>query len=112
MKFRFGEDRKNRLITFSSIVPDLMEDLDIKDSFIIEQLKEKWPSYVGVILSAHSFPDRIFNKFLFINVDHSVYAGELSIHTGDILKKIKNDYGDNFIKSIKYEVKKSRWRSN
>ena len=112
MKFRFGENRKNKLITFSNIVTDLMEDLDIKDSFIIDELKEKWPSYVGNILSAHSFPDRIFNKFLFINVDHSAYAGELSIHTIEILKKIKNDYGDNFIKSIKFEVKKSRWRSS
>lgn len=112
MKFRFGENRKNTIITFGSIVSDLMEDLDIKDSFIIQELKEKWPSYVGNILSAHSFPDRIFNKYLFINVDHSAYAGELSIHTADILKKIKNDYGDNFIKSIKFEVKKSKWRSS
>ena len=67
---------------------------------------------MGNILSSHSFPDRIFNKYLFINVDHSAYAGELSIHTADILKKIKNDYGDNFIKSVKFEVKKSRWRSS
>lgn len=88
-----------------------MEDLDIKDSFIIQELKEKWPAYVGNILSAHSFPDRIFNKYLFINVDHSAYAGELSIHAGEILKKIKSDYGDNFIRSIKFEVKKSKWRS-
>ena len=111
MKFRFGENRKNKLITFGNIVPDLMEDLDIKDSFIIDQLKEKWPFYVGNILSTHSFPDRIFNRYLFINVDHSAYAGELSIHMIDILKKIKNDYGDNFVKSIKFEVKKSRWRN-
>ncbi len=112
MKFRFGENRKNTIITFGNIVAELMEDLDIKDSFIIQQLKEKWPTYVGNILSTHSFPDRIFNRYLFINVDHSAYAGELSIHTADILKKIKNDYGDNFIKAIKFEVKKSKWRSS
>lgn len=110
MKFRFGENRKSKLITFGNIVNDLMEDLDIKDSFIIEELKEKWHSYVGNILSAHSFPERIFNKCLFINVDHSAYAGELSIHMTKILNKIKNDYGDNFIKTIKFEVKRSRWR--
>ena len=110
MKFRFGDDRKNKTITFSNIVTDLIDDLDLKDSFIINELKEKWPSYVGKILSAHSFPDRIYNKFLFINVDHSAYSGELSIHAADIMKKIKNDYGDGFIKSIKFEVKKSRWR--
>jgi len=112
LKFRFGENRKNKLITFGNIVNDLMEDLDIKDSFIISELKQKWPSYVGNILSAHSFPDRIFNKYLFINVDHSAYAGELSIHMNEILKKIKSDYGDSFVRSIKFEVKKSRWRNS
>jgi len=112
LKFRFGENRKNNIITFSNIVPDLMEDLDIKESFIIDELKLKWPLYVGNILSAHSHPDRIFNKYLFINVDHSAYSGELSIHSSEILKKIKIDYGDNFIKSIKFEVKKSRWRNS
>jgi hypothetical protein len=112
LKFRFGENRKNTMVTFGNIVSDLMEDLDIKDSFIIQDLKQKWPSYVGNILSAHSFPDRIFNKYLFINVDHSAYAGELSIHTAEILKKIRSDYGENFIKAVKFEVKKSRWRNS
>lgn len=111
MKFRFGEDRKKRMVTFSSLVPELMEDLDIKESFFISQLKEKWPFYVGKILSTHSFPDRIFNKILFINVDHSAYAGELSIHAADIQKQIQNDFGENLIKSVKFEIKKSRWRN-
>jgi hypothetical protein len=112
LKFRFGDDRKNKMITFSNIITDLIDDLDLKDSFIMEELKEKWPFYVGNTLSAHSFPDRIFNKFLFINVDHSAYSSELSIHTVDILRKIKSDYGENFIKAIKFEVKKSRWRNS
>ena len=112
MKFRVGEDRKNKLVTFGNLVSDLMDDLDIKDSFIIEELKSRWPSYVGNILSTHSFPERIFNKNLFINVDHSIYAGELSIHSGEILKKIKIDYGESFIKAVKFEVKKSRWRKS
>lgn len=112
LKFRFGEDRKNKMVQFSNLITDLIDDLELKDSFIIVELKEKWPSYVGNILSAHSSPDRIYNKFLFINVDHSAYAGELSIHSADILRKIKNDYGDGFIKTIKFEVKKSRWRKS
>jgi predicted nucleic acid-binding Zn ribbon protein len=112
LKFRFGEERKTRLVSFSNLVSDLINDLEIKDSFIIEELKSKWSSYVGNILSTHSFPERIFNKNLFINVDHSVYAGELSIHTGEILKKIKRDFGENFIKAVKFEVKKSRWRKS
>jgi hypothetical protein len=89
LKFRLGEDRKNKIVAFSNIFADLVDDLELKDSFIISELKEKWPSYVGNILSAHSFPDRIYNKFLFINVDHSAFSSELSIHAADILKKIK-----------------------
>ena len=112
MKFRFGEDRKKKLVSFGDLVPDLMDDLEIKDSFIIEELKSKWPDYVGNILATHSIPERIFKKHLFINVDHSVYAGELSIHTGEILKKIKRDYGENFIKAVKFEVKKNGWRKS
>jgi hypothetical protein len=112
LKFRFGEERKKRLVSFSNLFTDLIDDLGIKDSFIIEELKSKWPAYVGNILSTHSLPERIFNKNLFINVDHSVYAGELSIHTGEILKKIKKDYGEDFIKAIKFEVKKNRWRKS
>jgi len=112
LKFKLGEDRKKKLVSFGDLVSDLMDDLEIKDSFLIEELKSKWPVYVGNILSTHSFPERIFNKNLFINVDHSVYAGELSIHTGEILKKIKRDYGENFIKAVKFEVKKSRWRKS
>lgn len=110
MNFRLGEDRKNKTIQFSNLISDLVDDLELKDSFIIVGLKEKWPFYVGNILSSHSFPDRIYNSFLFINVDHSAYAGELSIHAADILRKIKSDFGDTLIKSIKFEIKKSRWR--
>ena len=110
MKFRFGEDRKNKVITFSNIVTDLIDDLELKDSFIITGLKEKWPAYVGNILSAHSYPDRIYNKLLFINVDHSVYSSELSLHGAEILKKIKNDFGDSLVTKLKFETSKSRWR--
>lgn len=94
------------------MLPDVMEDLNIKDSFIIRELNNKWSSYVGNILSTHSYPERIFNQNLFINVDHSAYASELSIHKNELLKKIKNDFGDNIIKSIKFETRKSRWRNS
>jgi hypothetical protein len=112
LKFKFGEDRRSRLVTFSNLVNDLIDDLEIKDSFIIEELKSKWQSYVGNILSTHSTPERIIKKNLFINVDHSTFASELSIHSGEILKKIKKDYGEGLIKAVKFEVKKSRWRKS
>jgi len=112
LKFRFGDQRRNQVISFSGIIPDLMEEFNLNDSFLIETLAEKWSQYVGNILSSHSSPDRIFKKILFIKVDHSAYSNELSMHQDNIVKKIKDDFGSDFINSIRFEVKKSRWNKN
>lgn len=110
MKFRIGHNRKKKLVSFSSILPDIIEDLDLHDSFIIENLREKWPFYTGATISAHSQPDRIFKKFLFITVDHPAYANDLSLMKNVILNKIKNDFGNDFITNIKFDVKTIKWK--
>jgi len=110
LKFRIGHNRKKKLMSFSSILPDVIEDLDLHDSFVIENLREKWPIYTGVTISTHSQPDRIFKKVLFITVDHPVYANELSLMKNGILNKIKNDFGNNFITNIKFDVKTIKWK--
>ncbi|HOP61765.1 MAG TPA: DUF721 domain-containing protein [Spirochaetota bacterium] len=112
MKFRFGDKRKKNTVSFSNLVSDIIDDLDLNESFFMERLRERWPEYVGNILSTHSFPDRIFSNILFIRVDHSVYANELSMHQGFILKKVKEDFGSGYINAIRFEVKKSRWNRN
>lgn len=110
MKFRVGNNRKKKVISFSSILPDVIEDLDLGDSFIIENLREKWPHYTGNVISAHSQPGRIFKKVLFITVDHSIYANELSLLKNSILTKICNDFGNDFITNIKFEIKMIKWK--
>lgn len=112
LKFRFGDHRKNQTLSFSSIIPDIIDELDLNESFFVERIAEKWPEYVGSILSSHSLPDRIFNNILFIRVDHSTFSNELSLHQGIILKKIKDDFGSGYINAIRFEVKKSRWSKN
>lgn len=111
MKFRIGSERNNRILSFSEILPDVIDDLNLEDTFFIENIKEKWESYVGKTLAVHSTPDRIFRKILFVKVDHSAYGNELSLHSGNILGKLKNDFGPQLIDSVRFElVKKSRYR--
>mgnify|MGYP002349273556 FL=1 len=112
MKFRFGDIRKNQTLSFSNIVPDIIDELDLNESFFLERIAEKWPEYVGKILSSHSTPDRIFKNILFIRVDHSAYSNDLSMHQNQILKKIKDDFGPEYINAIRFEVQKSRWSKN
>jgi len=110
LKFRIGNDRIKSVVTFNSILPELIEDLDLKDSYLIQELSDKWKYYVGNILAVHSQPDRIFKKTLFVNTDHSVYLNELSLQVTSILKKINDDYGKGFIKTIKFNVKNLNWK--
>ncbi|HPS56493.1 MAG TPA: DUF721 domain-containing protein [Spirochaetota bacterium] len=111
MKFRIGCERNNRILSFSDILPDVIDDLNLEDTFFIENIRDKWESYVGNTLSVHSTPDRLFRKILFVKVDHSAYANELSLHSGNILNKLKTDFGPQLINSVRFElVKKSRYR--
>lgn len=110
MKFRFGDERTGHTLTFNNILPDIIEDLNLKDSYIIQEMCNNWINYVGGILAVHSQPDRIFKKTLFINADHSVYLNELSLQTKNIMKKINDDYGNNFIMNIKLNIKSLNWK--
>lgn len=111
MRFRIKEERKKEMLTFESILPEIIDDLKLEESFFITSLKEKWESYVGKTLSVHSVPDRIFKKTLFVSVDHSAYSNELSLHSTAILKKIGDDFGPEFLYNIRFEIiKKGRYR--
>ena len=110
MKFRITGDRNNRTLSFGDILPDVIKDLSLEDTFFIENIKDRWESYVGKTLSVHSTPDRLFRRILFVKVDHSAYANELSLHSGNILNKLKTDFGPQLIDSVRFElVKKSRY---
>lgn len=110
MKFRITSDRNNRTLSFGDILPDVIKDLSLEDTFFIENIKDRWESYVGKTLSVHSTPDRLFRRILFVKVDHSAYANELSLHSGNILNKLKTDFGPQLIDSVRFElVKKSRY---
>ncbi len=111
MKFRVGEKRQKKTISFNGILSDLIEDLDLKDSFVIENIRDRWSVYSGNILAAHSQPDRIFKHTLFITVDHSVYANELSMQKRSILKKVRDEIGSDIIGNIKFEVKNIKWKN-
>ena len=111
MKFRISSERNSRILSFSDILPDVIDDLNLKDTFFIENIRDKWDSYVGRTLSVHSKPDRLFKGILFVKVDHSAYANELSLHSENILGKLKKDFGPQLIRSVRFElIKKSRYR--
>jgi len=106
MKFRFSSKRSRKTIDFGNLLPDIVSEFEINDSFIVEDLRSKWEDIAGQILASHSVPDRIFKQILFIITDHSVYANELMMMKNEILDKIISSNPAASINTIKIEIKK------
>jgi len=109
MKFRVTEKRKNNIVSFNGLLPDIIHEFELEKSFTIEDLVSRWHTIVGDIISTHSRPDRIFNKTLFIAADHSVYANEITMAKNSIVKLLNETYPFNIIRDIKVEIKTIRW---
>lgn len=106
MKFRIGNKRKNRTIGFNNVIPDIIKEFKIEESFIIENIRSVWSEITGNIIATHSNPDRIFKTILFVTVDHSVFANELIMMKDSIIEKIKEKIAVDLITNIKVEIRK------
>ena len=109
MKFKFGDKRKNGINSFEKILPDIIHEYELEKSFTIEELISKWRTVVGDIISTHSKPDKIYKNFLFIAVDHAVYANEIMMMKDTIITKINREFPIAIVTDFKIEIKNIRW---
>lgn len=110
MKFRIRNFRSGKTLEFHEILPDIINELDVDDSFVIIKIKQNWEEITGSIISAHSTPERIHRKKLYVSVDHSVYANEISLMKNNLINRINQIISSELINDIRAEVKKSRWK--
>lgn len=110
MRFRFRNFRLGKTVEFHEVLPDIIKEFDVNDSFIIIQLKRYWEEITGDIISAHSTPERINGKKIFVSVDHPVYANEISLMKNSLLDRINYILGSELVNDIRAEVRKSRWK--
>jgi len=110
MRFKFKEERQAKTISINSTLSLILEEFGLKDSLVIGKIRAKWQNIVGDLMAIHSIPDRIFKNILFISVNHSVYANEISFMKELIIKEINEVFGSNEIKDIRLETKKLDWQ--
>ena len=101
-------ERRKSAADFRTILPDLLERLNIKKEFSLEKLANEWDQIVGEMLAIHSYPSRINDDCLYIYSDHSVYSNELIMQKGYILKKINTLYLNKTVKQIRIETSRRR----
>ncbi len=111
MRFRLGEKREYRAVSFKSLLPSVIHDFDLDDEYILGQVQVIWPEVVGEIIATHSFPKKILNGILYISVDHPVYANEIGMIQNSILESIRETHRLVMIKSIRTDIEKNNVRS-
>jgi hypothetical protein len=110
MNFRVKGNRANRIVTVKSLMPAILKEMNIEESFAIESIRELWKNIVDGIISSHSMPDRIFRDILFVSVDHPVYSNEIALMKGMLLQRLREEHGLLMINDIRVEVKRLVWR--
>lgn len=106
MKWRYNENRAGKPVKVSGLLGDFLKEFKLESRFTVESLKEVWEDICGNIIASHSIPDRIYQNVLFVKADHPVFANDLSMMSGMLLKKIHTMFSGCDIKYIKVEIKK------
>ncbi|MBU0700008.1 DUF721 domain-containing protein [bacterium] len=65
---------------------------------------QKWPEIVGRIISSHTQPLRIKGRILFVGVDSSIWANELSLLKMQIISDLNKTIGQDMIGDIYFKV--------
>ncbi len=108
MRFRYKEKRQKKVVKLNSILPAIIDEFQMKDSFILERIRVSWENITSSILSTHSIPDRIYRNTLYVSVDHPTFSNEIIMMKGLILDNITKICSARF-RDIRIEVKKLDW---
>ncbi len=109
MKFRIKEERIGKVVPFNTTLMSILDEFELRESFLSEKLRSIWKKIVGEIISTHSIPDRIFKNILFVFVDHSMYANELSLMRDIILEGVNKEFGFEVINDVRITTKRLNW---
>ena len=74
------------------VLKRFVKDYGLETGLHLAGIKTQWQKLVGQTLAAHTSPDIIKGKTIFINVDTPQWMHHLSFYKQEILEKLKN-YG-------------------
>lgn len=73
-----------------SILKKFVNDYGLEAGLTLTTIKNQWGALVGQTLAAHTSPDLIKGKTIFITVDTPQWMHHLSFYRQEILEKLKN----------------------
>ena len=87
-----------------NILPGILKKHNIIIDSGEHRLRELWNKAVGSQISAHSRPEKLKRYTLFVKVSSSVWMQQLHILKSEIIEKINQSTGKEFVKNIHFSI--------
>lgn len=91
---------QSRLDSFSSILAGLAHRLGLESKIFEARLRRQWPDIVGDPIAAHTRPDQIRFKKLYVLVHNSVWLQQLTFLKPVLLEKVNAMAGQPLVTDI------------
>lgn len=92
----------NKIDNIGNIIDDVIKKMDIKRKLNISNIFNRWEEIVGAEIYKKTKPERIIRGILYISVSTSTWANELSLMSGQLIKKINSFVGEEVVKNIRF----------
>lgn len=104
-KMRRGSFRRGSMYRLGGLVNQSMDALGLQHKILQYQAVDKWASVVGSHIAAATVADGVREGVLFICCKSSAWCNELSLHKGDILKRLNAAVGKKVITDIRFSAR-------
>ncbi len=88
----------------SSVLTSLAQRLGVEAKVLEHRLRRRWPAIVGAHLAAHTRPDQIRYRKLYLIVENSVWLHQLSFLKTTLVEKVNADAGSTVVSEVVLRV--------
>jgi hypothetical protein len=92
--------RRREFDSLSAILTAVAPRLGLAATLCEHRLRERWPDIVGEQIAAHTRPDQIRFKKLYVLVEHSVWLQQLTFLKPDLLGKVRQAVGPDAVTEL------------
>jgi len=83
----------------------LFKKLDERKSPLILKIQEQWKQLAGELIAGHSYPARLIDKILYVDVANSSWLNEIiRFHSASITRLLQKKFGAGVIRKVNYRV--------
>jgi len=99
-----AQRRPGGITDLGTLINNFTSDPKIKSKLKKYSIFNHWEEIAGKEIAAKAKPQKIFKGVLYISVSSSTWANELSMMSRQLINKINDFAGEQFIKELRFKI--------